>query len=109
MYPNTRTTNITDSACDFFAFSDSSGDSNAYTTFFKRSNGHTGTVSQVRPVDSSDWLFNEVHINSAFMKKKSSTQQQATICHEFGHCFRTKTYYESKQYYVYRCRWKESI
>lgn len=85
LYPNTKTTDITNSACDFFGYSSSDGN-NAYTTFFKRSNGHSGTVSQIA-VDAEDWLFNEVHLNSKYMSFYSSTTNQGVVAHEFGHAF----------------------
>lgn len=85
LYPNTRTTNITDSACDFFAYWDFDR-FGAYTLFFKRANGHTGAVSEADP-DKSNWLFCEIHINSKNLADETSTVQQGIICHEFGHTF----------------------
>lgn len=85
LYPNTKTTKIIDSACDFFGYSEVDN-TNAYTTFFKRSNGHSGTVSSANPY-SSNWLFNEIYLNYFYMDEYSSTTKQGVIAHEFGHAF----------------------
>lgn len=85
LYPNTKTSNMYDSACDFSVWNIGNG-SNASTYFFKRSNGHSGTPSSANP-EKENWLYNEVWLNSRYLDSMSNTSKQGVVCHEFGHCF----------------------
>ena len=89
LYPNTKTDNIIDSACDFYTYYAQDG-INGITLFYKRSNGHSGTVSEIADGDVSDWLFNDIRLNTNYMDRYSSTIRQGVIAHEFGHAFGLK-------------------
>lgn len=84
LYPNTRTTNILDSAIDIYGYS-TNDNSNGYTTFWIRENGLTGDERQ--STYNVDWLFNKVYLNSYYMSSMSTKLQQAVVAHEMGHCF----------------------
>ena len=83
LYPNTRTYNISNSTIDIYGYNNVDG-YNGYTTFWARTNGHSGTAFAVDP-DQNDWLYNEIYLNGEYLN--TITKQRATTCHEMGHCF----------------------
>lgn len=85
LYPNTQTTNITNSAVDIYGYSANDG-RNAYTSFFARTNGYTGNAYSVSPY-SHNWLYNEIKLNTASISSYSSNLKQGVVAHEFGHAF----------------------
>jgi hypothetical protein len=86
LYPNTRASKQSNGTVDFSSYNDSSSLTIAFTLFFKRANGTTGTISEVHP-DIENWLFAEIHINNPVMKSLNTYNQKGTIVHEFGHAW----------------------
>lgn len=86
LYPNTRAYNQINGTVDFYSYSNSSVNTIAYTSFFKRANGMTGAISEVSP-NSENWLFAEIHINNSVMSTLSDYNKRGTISHEFGHAW----------------------
>lgn len=86
LYPNARAYKQSNGTVDFSSYNDSGSLTIAFTLFFKRANGTTGTISEVHP-DAENWLFSEIHINNPVMKSLSAYNQKGTIVHEFGHAW----------------------
>lgn len=84
LYPNTRTTNIENSAIDIYAYGRYDGN-NGYTTFWARTNGTSGDAYSVSWED--DWLFNEVYLNNYYLSYEEDDYIQGVVAHEMGHCF----------------------
>lgn len=84
LYPNSRTTNIENSAIDIYAYNIVDGN-NGYTTFWARTDGTSGDAYQTSY--NNDWLFNEVKLNTAYLYDETDEYIQGVVAHEMGHCF----------------------
>lgn len=86
LYPNTRTYNQTYSAIDYYAYSDSTSNCNAYTTFIINP-----SQTAVSPY-ASNWSFGRIYINSYYANRAQGgfplpQTQQGIAAHEQGHVF----------------------
>lgn len=84
LFPNTQAGYITDSAIDFYTYSDNYTLTIAKTRWFARTNVWTGTAYETYAFES-DWLYSEIHINEPEFNTLSASYKQGTITHEFGH------------------------